>query len=100
MVGGAVAFDGQDHLAGAGGVLGGEVDPVAGGAVLGDDGDARGEQVLFDVAFEGVERGFGFGGGAEVGASTFRVGQVAGQELGAFGAEAGRFHLLGGERGD
>ena len=42
VVGGAVAFDGEDHLARAGGVLGGVVDPVARAAILGIERDPGG----------------------------------------------------------
>ena len=58
VVGGAVAFDREDVAAGLVGVLDGEVDPVAGGPVLGGRGSARClRERVADVDLERVQRG-------------------------------------------
>ena len=56
VVGGAVAFDGQDVVAWLGGVLDGEVDPVAGGPVLGGQFQPVSQQGVTDVDLEWVQR--------------------------------------------
>ena len=56
VVGGAVAFDGQDVAAWLGGVLDGEVDPVAGGPVLGGQFQPVPQQGVTDVDLERVQR--------------------------------------------
>ena len=68
VVGGAVAFDGQDVAARLGGVLDGEVDPVAGGPVLGGQFQPVPQQGVADVDLERVQRGLGLDLVAEVGA--------------------------------
>ena len=56
VVGGAVAFDGQDVAAWLGGVLDGEVDPVAGGPVLGGQLQPVPQEGVADVDLERVQR--------------------------------------------
>jgi len=83
VVRGSVTLDREDHLAGPGRVLGGEVDPVAGAAVLGDERDTRGLQLGRHVAFEWVEFRLGLGGVTEVGSARLGVGEVSAEQLGA-----------------
>ena len=56
MVGGAVAFDGQDVAAWLGRVLDGEVDPVAAGPVLGGQLQPAPQKGVTDVDLERVQR--------------------------------------------
>ena len=90
MVGGAVAFDGQDVAAGLGGVLDGEVDPVAGGPVLGGQFQPAPQQGVADVYLERVQRGLVLDLVAEVDAVGFGVLEVLPQQLDAFGGGAAR----------
>ena len=88
VVAGAVALDREDEAAGLVAVGGDEVDAVAADSVLGDDGDAGGEEAVADVDLEGVELRVLLRAAAEVVAAGLDVGEVAAEELDAAAAGA------------
>jgi hypothetical protein len=97
VVGGAIAFDGQDVAARLGRVLNGEVDPVAGGPVLGGQFQPVPQEGVTDVDLERVQRRLIENMISEVGALGLGVLQVLAQQLDAFGGGALGVHVAGGE---
>jgi hypothetical protein len=75
MVGRSVAFNGEHHLARPRRMLGGEIDPVNRGSVLGDQRYPGRPQVCLDVTLERIEAGLGLRHVAEISPAGLGVGQ-------------------------
>src|SRR6266516_7378389 len=86
VVASAVALDREDHLTGLCGMLRRVVDPVPRAAVLGDERDAGGHQLIPDVTFKRIEFWLGDRQASRIGTLALRICEVATQHFRALGA--------------
>src|SRR6266516_1331389 len=94
----AVALDREHHSTGLCGMLRRVVDPVPRAAVLGDERNAGGHQLIPDVTFKRVELWLGDREASRIGPLALRIRQVATQHFRALAAAFAGVHVAYGER--